>query len=60
MNNKSNFTKCKYNNCINSNFNYCQNHKFKCKKNNCNIRILKENNFCSIHRKYQFPKYVIF
>ena len=54
INNKSNFTKCKYNNCkknINSNFNYCQNHKFKCNKNNCNIRILKENYFCSNHRK---------
>ena len=48
------FAKCKYGNCkknINSNFNYCQNHKFKCKKNNCDIRILKEN-FYSKHKKY--------
>ena len=44
---------CKYNNCkknINSNFNFCQNHKFQCNKNNFNIRILKENYFCSNHR----------
>ena len=53
INNKKNFTKYKYDNCKKSTkSNYCQNHKFKCKKNNCNIRILKENHFCSNHRKY--------
>ena len=53
INNKINFTKCKYDNCKkNTKNNYCQNHKFKCNKNNCNIRILKENYFCSNHRKY--------
>ena len=31
---------------------YCQNHKFKCKRKNCNIRILTENYYCSNHRKY--------
>ena len=52
INNKINFTKCKYDNCKKSTKNnYCQNHKFKCKKNNCFIRILKENYFCSNHRK---------
>ena len=43
INNRSNFSKCKYNNCkknINSDFNYCQNHKFVCKKNNCNKKDL--------------------
>ena len=53
INNKINFTKCKYDNCKKNTKNiYCQNHKFKCNKNNCNIRILKENYFCSNHRKY--------
>ena len=53
INNKINFSNCKYNNCKKSTKNnYCQNHKFKCKKNNCNIRILTENYFCSNHRKY--------
>ena len=52
INNKINFTKCKYDNCKKSTKNnYCQNHKFKCKKNNCNIRILTENYFCSKHKK---------
>ena len=53
INNKANIKKCKYDNCKKSTKNnYCQNHKFQCKKNNCNIRILKENYFCSNHRKY--------
>ena len=53
INNKSNIKKCKYDNCKKSTTNnYCQNHKFKCIKKNCNIRILKENYFCSNHRKY--------
>ena len=51
INNKINFSNCKYNNCKKSTKNnYCQNHKFKCKKNNCNIRILTENYFCSKHK----------
>ena len=53
INNKSNIKKCKYDNCKKSTKNnYCQNHKFECLKKNCNIRILKENYFCSNHRKY--------
>ena len=53
INNKTNITKCKYNDCKKSTKNnYCQNHKFECKKKNCNIRILTENYFCSKHRKY--------
>ena len=53
INNKINFTKCKYDNCKKSTkSDYCQNHKFECNKNNCNIRILKENHFCSNHKKY--------
>ena len=53
INNKTNIKKCKYNNCKKSTKNnYCQNHKFKCIKKNCNIRILTENYFCSNHRKY--------
>ena len=52
INNKINFSNCKYNNCKKSTKNdYCQNHKFKCKKNNCNTRILTENYFCSKHKK---------
>ena len=52
INNKIKFTKCKYDNCKKSTKNnYCQNHKFKCKKNNCFIRILTENYFCSKHKK---------
>ena len=51
INNKINFSNCKYDNCKkNTKNNYCQNHKFKCKKNNCNIRILTENYFCSKHK----------
>ena len=53
INNKTNIKKCKYNDCKKSTKNiYCQNHKFKCIKKNCNIRILTENYFCSNHRKY--------
>ena len=53
INDKSNIKKCKYNDCKKSTTNiYCQNHKFKCIKKNCNIRILTENYFCSKHRKY--------
>ena len=53
INNKINFTKCKYDNCKKSiKNNYCQNHKFECIKKNCNNRILTENYFCSNHRKY--------
>ena len=52
INNKTNIKKCKYNNCKKSTKNdYCQNHNFKCNKNNCNIRILTENYFCSNHKK---------
>ena len=47
INNKTNIKKCKYNNCKKSTKNdYCQNHKFKCIKKNCNNRILTENYFC--------------
>ena len=53
INNKANIKKCKYDNCKKSTKNnYCQNHKFECKRKNCNIRILTENYFCSKHRKY--------
>ena len=53
INNKTNIKKCKYNDCKKSTTNiYCQNHKFKCMKKSCNIRILTENYFCSNHRKY--------
>ena len=53
INNKANIKKCKYDNCKKSTKNnYCQNHKFECKRKNCNIRILTENYYCSNHRKY--------
>ena len=53
VNNKANITKCKYNDCKKTTTNiYCQNHKFKCIKKECNIRILTENYYCSKHRKY--------
>ena len=51
INNKINFAKCKYNNCKkNTKVDYCQNHRYKCKKKNCNIRILTKNYFCSKHK----------
>ena len=53
VNNGINFTKCKYDNCKKSTKNnYCQNHKFKRIKKNCNRRIITENYFCSKHKKY--------
>ena len=51
INNKSKFIKCNYNNCkknIKSDKEYCQNHKFKCIDDECNIRIMKNNFYCKL------------
>ena len=51
VNNKSVTKKCKYDNCKkNSIDKYCQNHKFKCIDNGCDIRIMKNDSYCKIHR----------
>ena len=42
---------CDYNNCKKKTKDkYCQNHKFKCKDNLCNLRIMKNNSYCKIRR----------
>ena len=49
--NKSLTKPCKYNNCKNNIIDkYCNKHKFKCEDNDCNIRIMKNNSYCKIHR----------
>ena len=51
INNKSISKKCEYLNCKkNSIDKYCQNHKFKCLDNDCDIRIMKNDSYCKIHR----------
>ena len=51
INNKTISKKCDYNNCKRNVINkYCQNHKYKCIDNECNIRITKDNSYCKIHR----------
>ena len=51
INNKSISKKCDYNNCKKNTIDkYCQNHKFKCIDNDCDIRIMKNDSYCKIHR----------
>ena len=51
INNKTISKKCDYNNCKKNVIDkYCQNHKFKCVDNECDIRIMKDNSYCKIHR----------
>ena len=53
INDKSTVIKCNYNNCkknIESDKKYCQNHKFKCLDDECDIRIMKNNSYCKFHK----------
>ena len=51
INNKTVSKKCDYNNCKkNAIDKYCQNHKYKCVDHECDIRIMKDNSYCKIHR----------
>ena len=51
INNKTISKKCDYNNCKKNTIEkYCQNHKYKCVDNECNMRIMKDNSYCKIHR----------
>ena len=51
INNKKVSMKCDYNNCKKNTIDkYCQNHKYKCVDNECDIRIMKDNSYCKIHR----------
>ena len=52
--NKTITKKCNFDNCKkNTSDKYCQNHKFKCNNNVCNLRIMKNNSYCKIHRYKQ-------
>ena len=51
INNKKVSKNCEYNNCKRKTTNkYCQNHKYKCVDNECNIRIMRDNFYCKFHR----------
>ena len=51
INNKTISKKFKYNNCKKNLIDkYCKNHKYKCVDNECDIRIMKDNSYCKIHR----------
>ena len=51
INNKTVSKKCDYNNCKKNVIDkYCQNHKYKCVDHECDIRIMKDNSYCKIHR----------
>ena len=51
INNKTVSKKCDYNNCKkNAIDKYCQNHKYKCVDHERDIRIMKDNSYCKIHR----------
>ena len=51
INNKKVSKKCDHNNCKKNVIDkYCQNHKYKCVDHECDIRIMKDNSYCKIHR----------
>ena len=51
INNKTLVQKCIYINCKkNTKYDYCANHKYKCLDNDCNIRIMKNDSYCKIHK----------
>ena len=51
INDKSTVLKCQYNNCKkNTKYDYCANHKYKCLDNDCDIRIMKNDSYCKIHK----------
>ena len=51
INDKSTVTKCKYKDCKKTTkTDYCANHKHKCIDNECDIRIMKIDSYCKIHK----------
>ena len=51
INNKLISKKCKYKDCKRkSTIDYCTNHKHKCVDNEFNIRIMKSDSYCKVHR----------
>ena len=51
INDKTLVHKCEYNNCKkNTKTDYCSNHKYKCLDNDCDIRIMKKDSYCKIHK----------
>ena len=51
INDKSTVSKCKYKNCKKTTkTDYCANHKHKCIDNECDIRIMKNDSYCKIHK----------
>ena len=51
INDKSTVSKCKYSNCKKTTkTDYCTNHKHKCIDNECDIRIMKNDSYCKIHK----------
>ena len=51
INDKSFVSKCKYTNCKKTTkTDYCSNHKHKCIDNECEIRIIKNDSYCKIHK----------
>ena len=51
INDKSTVSKCQFVNCKKTTkTEYCSNHKYKCLDNECDIRIMKNNSYCKIHK----------
>ena len=51
INDKTLVQKCIYKNCKkNTKYDYCANHKYKCLDNDCDIRIMKNDSYCKIHK----------
>ena len=51
INDKSIVLKCQYDNCKkNTKYDFCANHKYKCLDNDCDIRIMKNDSYCKIHK----------
>ena len=51
INDKSTVSRCKYKNCKKTTkTDYCANHKHKCIDNECEIRIMKNDSYCKIHK----------
>ena len=51
INDKSTVSKCNFKNCKKTTkTEYCSNHKYKCLDNDCDIRIMKNDSYCKIHK----------
>ena len=51
INDKSLVQKCNFKNCKKTTkTDYCSNHKYKCLDNDCDIRIMKNDSYCKIHK----------